>query len=71
MPYRTRAAEILNEWRTVERQLQASPGPDLRLELQLELTRLRRAYQAVFDEARAAAMPEPPPFPADDESDPA
>ena len=63
MPYRTRAAEVLELWRETERRLETARGIDERSAIGAEMDRLRIEYQAVVAAARAAEMPEPPAFP--------
>lgn len=65
MPYRARAAEILAQWRAVEREHDAATDDDERERLQAELASLREAYQQAIADAEAAHAPSPPPFPED------
>jgi hypothetical protein len=63
VPYRTKALEILDQWRAVERLLAEAPDQNMRVELEFELERLKRDYQATVEAASDARMPLPPPFP--------
>jgi hypothetical protein len=64
MPYRLKAAEVLERWREVERQLSTVVDGSLEAEALLaEAITLRDEYQALVRAARAERRPEPPPFP--------
>jgi hypothetical protein len=65
MPYRTKAFDLLALWREAEREYEAAPEMDQRIALGQEMERLRSEYEATILAAREAALPEPPPFPAD------
>jgi hypothetical protein len=63
MPYRARAATLLEEWRRVERQLVAATADADKIRLNGDLDRIRAEYQRAVDEATAANAPVPAPFP--------
>lgn len=63
MPYRARAATLLEEWRRAERHLVAATDDAEKLRLNGELDRIRAEYQRAVDEATAANAPVPEPFP--------
>ena len=67
MPHRVRAAQILDEWRRVERQYLIEPeGPESE-RLVGELARLREDYLETIRQASLDHLPVPPPFPASGE----
>lgn len=64
MPYQRIAAEILAQWREVERAMQEpGVGPEAMADLQAEADRLKAEYQGYIRMAINAQRPEPPPFP--------
>jgi hypothetical protein len=68
MPYRTRAAAVLERWREIERRYRDANSFDERVVLREEMERLRKAYQSVVREAQKTSSPQPPPFPDDSEA---
>ncbi len=64
MPYQRRAAEILAEWRTAERELEATALNTPNAEhLHARMAKLRDAYQLEVSLAVRAHAPVPPPIP--------
>ena len=63
MPYRTRAEKIIDDWRAVQRALDASTEPAERRRLQIDAELLRRDHQEAVERAEAAGTAEPSPFP--------
>ena len=64
MPHQGVAADVLEQWREIERRIAEVPtdSPEAD-ELKLESYRLRNEYQQLIDQAVAHHRPEPPPFP--------
>jgi phage shock protein A len=64
LPHQRVAADLLAQWREVERAIaEAGADPDALETLRSEATRLRDAYQDQVKAALRANRPEPPPFP--------
>jgi len=64
VPFQIKAAAILDEWRAVERELQAAdPRSTVAEALRAEAARLRDAYKRVVDQQSESGGPDVPPFP--------
>ena len=63
MPYRVRAAAILDDWHEAEHAYDTAAGISERIAWREEMRHMDALYVTVVDAARASHSPQPPAFP--------